>query len=127
MRVVGVFNRRFDADLAIAKLKSAGIRGVVVADTNPETGNASLAADGFRVAVRREVESDAIDVLAAEDPGAAAQSEIDELDALYHRRRFSDRSKWIRYATWAVLLGVVGPILVTGLIEAGWLVDSLFP
>ncbi|MEM8708727.1 MAG: hypothetical protein AAGE98_19850, partial [Actinomycetota bacterium] len=63
MRVVGVFNRRFDADLAVARLESAGIESVILSDTNPETGNLSLGARGFRVAVHQEIAEDAAVVL----------------------------------------------------------------
>ncbi|MEO0493573.1 MAG: hypothetical protein AAF081_09170 [Actinomycetota bacterium] len=125
MRVVGVFNRRFDADLAVARLESAGIESVILSDTNPETGNLSLGARGFRVAVHQEIAEDAAVVLNGEDP--TVQAEIDELDLAFYERRFADRPAWIRYATWAVLAAMAGPIAVVALIEVGWLVRGLFP
>ncbi len=125
MRVVGVFPRRFDADLAIARLDSAGIEAVVLSDTNPETGDLSLGARGFRVAVRDEIADDAETVLSGEDP--VAEAEIDELDALFHSRRFADRPTWVRWGTFAVLAGMGGPVLIAALFQLEWLIDAIFP
>lgn len=125
MRVVGVFNRRFDADLAVARLESAGIEAVILSDTNPETGNIGLGSKGFRVAVHQEIAEDASTVLNGEDP--VIQAEIDDLDTAFYQRRFADRPAWIRYATWAVLAAMAGPIAVVALVEIGWLVRGLFP
>ncbi len=125
MRVVGVFPRRFDADLAIARLDSAGIEAVVLSDTNPETGDLSLGARGFRVAVRDEIADDAETVLSGEDP--VAEAEIDELDALFHSRRFADRPTWVRWGTVAVLAGMGGPVLIAALFQLEWLIDAIFP
>lgn len=116
MRVVGEYNRRFDADLAVAMLESAGIEAVIVSDTNPETGNASLSAGGHKVVVRDEISEDAIDLLAAE---AFEEVETD--------RRFADRSPLVRWGTYMVLAAMAGPIIVLALIEAEWLIDALFP
>lgn len=125
MRVVAVYHRRFDADLAVALLGSAGIDAVVVGDTNPETGDLSLSARGFSVAVREALAEDAAGVLTADDP--VARREIDELDAMYHRRRFADRSTLVRYGTYAVLAAMAGPLVIAALIQAEWLIDGLFP
>lgn len=125
MRVVGVFNRRFDADLAVARLESAGIEAVILSDTNPETGTLGLGAKGFRVVVHQEIAEDASVVLHGEEP--AVQAEIDELDAAFHERRFADRPTWIRYATYAVLAALAGPIAIVAIVEIGWLVRGLFP
>jgi len=125
MRVVGEYNRRFDADLAVAMLESAGIESVIVGDTNPETGNASLSAGGFKVAVREEVGEDAVTVLASDE--SVARAEIDALDAAYHRRRFGDRPSLVRYGTYAVLAAMAGPIVIAAIIHAEWLIDGLFP
>lgn len=116
MRVVGVYNRRFDADLAVAMLESAGIESVIVSDTNPETGTVSLSATGYRVAVRDEISEDASTLLAA-DPFEAAERD----------RRFADRPTFVRWGTYAVLAAMAGPIIVLALIEAEWLIDALFP
>ena len=125
MRVVAVYHRRFYADLAVALLGSAGIDAVVVGDTNPETGDLSLSARGFSVAVREALAEDAAGVLTADDP--VARREIDELDAMYHRRRFADRSTLVRYGTYAVLAAMAGPLVIAALIQAEWLIDGLFP
>ncbi len=125
MRVVGIFPRRFDADLAVARLESAGIEGVILSDTNPETGNLSLGARGYRVAVRYEIAEDASTVLSGEDPATTA--EIDELDALYHARRFQDRPTWVRWSTIAVLAAMGGPVLLALMFQLEWLVDGVFP
>ena len=125
MRVVGIFPRRFDADLAVARLESAGIEAVILSDTNPETGNLPLGAKGYRIAVRDEIAGDASTVLTGEDPAATA--EIDELDAMYHSRRFQDRPKWIRWGTIAVLAAMGGPVVLALLFQLEWLVDSIFP
>ena len=125
MRVVGVFNRRFDADLAVARLESAGIEAVILSDTNPETGTLGLGAKGFRVVVHQEIAEDATVVLHGEEP--AVQAEIDELDAAFYERRFADRPAWIRYGTWAVLAALAGPIAIVAIVEIGWLVRGLFP
>ena len=116
MRVVGVYNRRFDADLAVAMLDSAGIEAVIVGDLNPETGAASLAVDGFRVAVREEISEDASTLLAAE---AFEEAQLE--------RRFADRPTFVRWGTYTVLAAMAGPIVVLALIEAEWLIDALFP
>lgn len=125
MRVVGVFPRRFDADLAIARLESAGIEAVVLGDINPETGSAPLGSRGFRVAVRDEIADDAETVLSGEDP--ATNAEIDELDALFHSRRFRDRPTWVRWGTIAVLAAMAGPVVLAALLQLEWLVDAIFP
>ncbi|MEM9465405.1 MAG: hypothetical protein AAGA90_08515 [Actinomycetota bacterium] len=125
MRVVGIFPRRFDADLAVARLESAGIEAVILSDTNPETGNLSLGARGYRIAVRDEIAEDASTVLLGEDPSATA--EVDELDAIYHSRRFRDRPTWIRWGTIAVLAAMAGPVLLALLLQVEWLVDGVFP
>ena len=78
MRVVGVFNRRFDADLAVARLESAGIESVILSDTNPETGSLSLGAGGFRVAVKEEIADDASTVLHGEDPVVVGARDVDD-------------------------------------------------
>ena len=109
----------------MALLGSAGIDAVVVGDTNPETGDLSLSARGFSVAVREASAEDAAGVLTADDP--VARREIDELDAMYHRRRFADRSTLVRYGTYAVLAAMAGPLVIAALIQAEWLIDGLFP
>ena len=116
MRVVGVYNRRFDADLAVAMLESAGIESVIVSDTNPETGTVSLSATGYRVAVRDEISEDASTLLTAE---AFDDGDLD--------RRFADRPTFVRWGTYTVLAAMAGPIIVLALIEAEWLIDALFP
>ena len=116
MRVVGVYNRRFDADLAVAMLDSAGIEAVIVGDLNPETGAASLAVDGFRVAVREEISEDASTLLAAE-----------AFEEVHRERRFADRPTFVRWGTYTVLAAMAGPIVALALIEAEWLIDALFP
>ena len=125
MRVVGVFPRRFDADLAIARLESAGIEGVILSDTNPETGDMALGARGYRIVVRDEIADDATTVLNGEDPARTA--EVDELDALFHSRRFRDRPTLVRWGTIAVLVAMGGPVVFAALIQLEWLVDGLFP
>ena len=116
MSVVGEYNRRFDADLAVAVLDSAGIEAVIVSDTNPETGNASLSAGGYKVVVRDEIIDDASALL------SASHVDIDERD-----RRFADRSPLIRWGVSLVLVAMAGPIIALALIEAVWLLDRLFP
>ena len=125
MRVVGIFPRRFDADLAIARLESAGIEAVILSDTNPETGNLPLGSRGFRIAVRDEIAEDASTVLSGEDPATTA--EIDDLDALYHSRRFRDRPTWVRWSTIAVLTAMGGPVLLALLFQLEWVIDGIFP
>ena len=125
MRVVGVFNRRFDADLAVARLESAGIEATILSDTNPETGTLGLGAKGFRVVVHHEIAEDATSVLHGAAP--AVQAGSDELDAGIDERRFADRPPWIRYGTYAVLAALAGPIAIVALVEIGWLVGGLFP
>ena len=116
MSVVGEYNRRFDADLAVAMLDSAGIEAVIVSDTNPETGNASLSAGGYQVVVRDEIREDATELLAAE-----------HFDDEEHDRHFTDRPTFVRWGTYAVLAAMAGPVVVMAIIEAEWLIDKLFP
>jgi len=125
MRVVAAFPRRFDADLAIAQLESAGIEAVVLSDTNPGTGDASLGASGFRIAVRHEIADDALTVLAGD--GRATSPSADGLDVGSGPRRFGDRPAWIRWATIAALAAMAGPPLIAALFQLEWLIDGLFP
>lgn len=116
MSVVGEYNRRFDAELAVAMLDSAGIEATIVSDTNPETGNISLSAGGYRVVVRDEISEDALMLLAT-----------DHTEDIDRGRRFADRSPLVRWGVYLVLAAMAGPIVVLALLEAEWLIDSLFP
>ncbi|MGB1630310.1 MAG: hypothetical protein ACPHIC_05195 [Acidimicrobiales bacterium] len=116
MRVVGEYNRLFDAELAVAMLDSAGIDATIVSDTNPETGNVSLSAGGHRVVVRAEIGEDACAVLAA-----------DPVEDIERQRHFADRPPFIRWGVYLVLAAMAGPLVVLALVEAEWLIDSLFP
>ena len=125
MRVVGVFPRRFDADLAMARLDAAGIESVILSDTNPETGTMALGSSGYRVAVRTEIADDAASVLSGEDPTTI--SGVDDLDTRFPSRRFRDRPTWIRWATIAVLVAMGGPVMLALLFQLEWLIDGVFP
>jgi len=66
--------------------------------------------------VRAEIGEDARAVLAA-----------DPVEDVERERRFADRPAFIRWGVYLALAAMAGPLVVLALIEAEWLIDSLFP
>ncbi|GEM_PF-1013914 len=122
--IVAEFTTRFDADLAVAMLGGAGIEGVVLGDPAASVAPHHVVERVFSVVVRSEVAEDATILLAGDHDSNA---EVDALDAMYHRRRFSNRPKWVRYSTYAVLAGVIGPTIVAAILQAWTALNALFP
>lgn len=124
MSVVGEFDSKFDADLAVAMLTDAGLEGVVMADPAHSVAPHLVTDHGFRVVVREEVAEDARELL---EHGTERNEEIQALEASYHRRRLADRPAWIRMSAWTVFWAVPGTFLVAGALFAYALLRGLFP
>ncbi len=123
LRVVGRYTTRFDAEVAVAQLGDAGIQSVLLGDTTTE-GEVFGRVQGYEVAVLVETAEDAAVLLEGERPRNA---EIDSLDSQFYMRRFADRPPWVRWATYALLATVAGPLLLAALVQLGWLAGGLFP
>lgn len=124
MSVVGEFDSKFDADLAVAMLGDAGLEGAVMADPAHSVAPHLVTDPGFRVVVREEVAEDARELLAH---GTERNEEIQALEASYHRRRLVDRPTWIRMGAWTVFWAIPGTFLVAGALFAYVLLRGLFP
>ena len=124
MQVVGEFTTRFDADLAAARLWESGLESTVLGDPSYSVAPHHVVERIFRLVVRAEVADHATEVLSG---GLPPDQEAEQLDAMFHHRRFQDRPTWVRWSTWAVLAAVAGPLLVLVTFQALWLLDRLFP
>ena len=124
MCTVGEYTSRFDADLAAARLSDSGLESTVLGDPSYSVAPHHVVERIFRLVVRDEVADDARDVLWG-DP--AHDDEADALDAMFHHRRFQDRPRWVRWATWSVLAAIAGPLLLTVAFQGLYLLDRLFP
>ena len=124
MSIVGEYNSKFDADLAVAMLTDAGLEGAVMADPAHSVAPHLVTDPGFRVVVREEVAEDARELLSH---GVEPNKEIQALEAAYHHRRFADRPRWIRWAGWAVFWAIPGTILYFCALIAYTLLQGLFP
>ena len=124
MSVVGEFDSRFGADLAVAMLTDAGLEGSVMADPAHSIAPHLVTDPGFWVVVRQEVAEDARTLLGHD---TETSEEIKALEAAYFHRRLADRPTWIRVAAWTVFWSVPGLIFAVGAYFLyGWL-QNLFP
>jgi len=124
MSIVGEYPSRLGADLASALLLEAGYESTVLGDAAYSIAPHHVVERGFRIAVRDEVADIAASLLTDDrDP----DPEADALDSIYHMHRFSDRPKWIRWATVIVLASFAGPILLVSGALALDAMRSLFP
>ncbi len=124
MSIVGEFDSKFDADLAVAMLTDAGLEGAVMADPAHSVAPHLVTDPGFRVIVREEVAEDARELLSH---GVEPDKEIQALETAYFYRRFADRPSWFRWAGWAVFWGIPGTFLVAITLIAYALLQGLFP
>lgn len=124
MSVVGEFDSKFDADLAVAMLSDAGLEGAVMADPAHSIAPHLVTDPGFWVVVRKEVAEDARELLGH---GVERDREIQALEAAYHHRRFADRPTWIRWAAWSVFWAIPGTFIVAGALILYSLTEGLFP
>lgn len=123
MVVVAEFGDHWDAHLAAARLLDQGYEATVVADPARHVAPHHVTDRRVRVLVRAEVADRAAELLDRGRPDPEAEA----LDALYHERRFADRPTWIRWATWALLVAIPGPIVLAGLILGAEAILSMFP
>lgn len=121
--VVAEYGSRFDADLAVARLREAGLESSVLGDPAHSIAPHHVTERVFRLVVRDEIVDHARDVL--DDPRVDAESEA--LDAAFHQRRFSDRPSWVRWTTVALLVVFVGPIAIAVIMQLLWITRGLFP
>lgn len=125
MSVIGEYTTRFDADLAVARLRERGLESTVLGDPSGAYGTAFIETEpSFRLVVRDEVAEHASEVLTG---GVPLDHEAEALDALFYQRRFEDRPQWIRWATWSVLVALAGPLLLILLLELWFLSGRIFP
>ena len=124
MSIVGEYNSKFDADLAVAMLTDAGLEGAVMADPAHSVAPHLVTDPGFRVVVREEVAEDARELLGH---GVEPNKEIQALEAAYHHRRFADRPRWIRWLGWSVFWGFPGTVLYFCALIGYQLLQGLFP
>lgn len=131
MSVVGEFNSRFDADLAVAMLTDAGLEGAVMADPAHSVAPHLVTDPGFWVVVRQEVAEDARTLLGQDNPRTSqehqANEEIKALEAAYFRRRLADRPMWIRLAAWTVFWSLPGLLFAIGAYFLYGFLQNLFP
>ncbi len=124
MSIVGEYNSKFDADLAVAMLDDAGLQGAVMADPAHSVAPHLVTDPGFRVVVREEVAEDARELLSH---GVEPDEELQALETAYFYRRFADRPKWIRWAGWAVFWAIPGTVLLSLALLAYVAMQGQFP
>ena len=122
--VVAEFGTKFDADLAHARLTEAGLESMVLGDPAHSIAPHLVTDRVFQLVVRDEIADHAREVLS---DGLPPDVEADELDQVFHHRRFADRPAWIRWMTWAAAAAFVAPVALTAFLEVVFLADRLFP
>lgn len=120
---VAEFPSRWEAQVAVARLEQAGIEAVVIGDPANQIAPHHVTERMVMVVVRQEVADDAVDVLAVD--GADQWSE--QMDAVFHERRFADRPAWIRYSTWALILAIPAPLAIAAVYLVYRVADGIFP
>lgn len=113
----------WEANVAAARLQEAGYEAAVLVDPATDVAPHHVTHRLAVLVVRKEAVDSAREVLGLHQPDHEAQ----KLDAAYHHRRFVDQPAWVRYATWALLLAIPGPIAVVALWLAWTALSSLFP
>ncbi len=120
---VAEFPNRWEAQVVVARLEQAGIEAAMIGDPATEVAPHHVTERVVTVVVRHEAAEDAAEVLS----GNGVDDWTERMDAAYHERRFADRPRWIRYATWALVLAIPAPfVLVAGYLGYRFL-SGLFP
>ncbi|MEZ5165274.1 MAG: hypothetical protein R2695_01835 [Acidimicrobiales bacterium] len=122
--VIAEYGDRFAADLAVAVLGDAGLDASVLADPAHSVAPHLVTEPGFRLVVPEDVAEHARSVL---DDACRPDAEADDLDVGYYLHRFSDRPRWIRWATLSLLAAIVVPVAMAIMFQFGWMVGGLFP
>lgn len=120
---IAEFPSRWDAQLAVARLRQAGLEAALIGDPAAEVAPHHVTHRVTIVVVRAEVADEASEMLGVEGHDEWAE----HLDSIYHQRRFADRPQWVRWATWILLVAVPGPFVVAGLVLGWRIARSLFP
>ena len=120
---IAEYPSRWEANVALARLKEAGFEAAVIVDPATDVAPHHVTERLAVLVVRTEVADPAAEVLGLE----RADIEAEYLDAAFHQRRFADRPAWVRYLTWALIIAVPGPIAIAGLLLLWTLLSSMFP
>lgn len=120
---IAEYSTLWEANVAAARLRESGFEAVVLSDPATEVAPHHVTERLAVLMVREEAEAATRDVLGLDQP----DHEAELLDAAFHLHRFADRPAWVRYATWALLIAIPGPIAVLALWLALSLVQNLFP
>ena len=121
--VIAEYADHLEAKVAAARLTEAGFESTVLID--PAAGVAPHhVTDPMAAVVVAEGTAEAAAAVLAEVP---ADEEAERLDAAFHHRRFSDRPAWVRYATWALILAIPGPVALAALWVLWRMLQGLFP
>lgn len=123
MSTIASYASRWQADVAAARLRDAGYGAAVLADPAAGVAPHHVTERMAVVVVREETAESARELLGDTEHN----EEFERVEAAFHARRFADRPAWVRYATWALLVSIPGPLALT----AAWLLwnalRSLFP
>ncbi|MGI9602220.1 MAG: hypothetical protein ACR2QE_10070 [Acidimicrobiales bacterium] len=122
MVAIAEFGSRFAADLASARLTHVGIDSAVLGDPASTVAPHHVTERWFSVCVREEAADEAREALADEVETPAG----DDHDAPFSRR-FRDRPGWIRALTWALIIAIPVPILLSLVLVVFQALRSLFP
>ena len=120
---IAEYATRWEANVALARLKEAGYEAAVIVDPATDVAPHHVTERLAVLVVRTEVADPAAEVLGLE----RTDIEAEYLDAAFHQRRFADRPAWVRYLTWALIIAVPGPIAIAGLLLLWTLLSSMFP
>ena len=120
---IAEYASRWEANVALARLKEAGYEAAVIVDPATDVAPHHVTERLAVLVVRTEVADPAAEVLGLE----RADIEAEYLDAAFHQRRFADRPAWVRYLTWALIIAIPGPIAIAGLLLLWTLLSSMFP
>ena len=120
---IAEYATRWEANVALARLKEAGYEAAVIVDPATDVAPHHVTERLAVLVVRTEVADPAAEVLGLE----RADIEAEYLDAAFHQRRFADRPAWVRYLTWALIIAIPGPIAIAGLLLLWTLLGSMFP
>ncbi|MDH4168405.1 MAG: hypothetical protein OEW42_02345 [Acidimicrobiia bacterium] len=121
MVAIAEFGNRFAADVASARLTEAGIDSTVLGDPAAAIAPHHITERWFSLCVRAEAADHAREALA--DPVDATHRS----DVEFVASAFRDRPRWIRVATWALILAIPVPLLVSLVLVLLVTTRSLFP
>ncbi len=123
MVTIAEYPSRWEANVAAARLRDAGLESTVLVDPATDVAPHHVTDRMAVLVVREEAAEPAAAIL---DP-IRSDREAERLDAAYHQHRFSDRPAWIRYATWALIIAIPGPLALSALWVLWYGVRGLFP